>query len=62
MGILLFKINLMVVVCFCVSMCICISKICFRPWIDCSKWNLCAYCWQLCAVQLWTRQSQVNFS
>nr|XP_034573304.1 uncharacterized protein LOC117837681 isoform X2 [Setaria viridis] len=40
------------------SMCIYISKICFRPWIDCSKWNLYAYCWRLCAVQLWTKQSQ----
>ncbi|RCV39934.1 hypothetical protein SETIT_9G011000v2 [Setaria italica] len=38
------------VVYFCINMCIYISKICFRPWIDCSKWNLYAYCWHLCAV------------
>lgn len=34
----------MVVVYFCISMCINISKICIRPWTDCSKWDLCAYC------------------
>jgi hypothetical protein len=39
-----------------------ISKIIFRSWIDCSKWDLCAYCWQLCAVQLRAKQSHVNIS
>lgn len=52
--------SLNMVVYFYISMRIFISKICFRPWVGCSEWNLCAYCWQLCAVQLWTWKSQVS--
>lgn len=44
---------------FC-SLCIKFPKLLIGLWLGCAKWKLCYNCQSLCAVQLWTRESQVS--